>query len=252
MLLNSSDLLVRDPRHQSGLPVTRIREDQAEQNLVNSPQLYEYAANSVAGRAGTATEPDEQHHGQRGGQRGRLHGEDERSRPLTVDGEHSRDRVSTLARSGVQPGRRERDRTGARRDSTIRNTPDRAKQLQQLQTVRSLSAGETLFVEQATKATKQRLLDPAKDALLGGVIGLVIALLIVGARELFDTTVALRGGCGGRARSTGPGDHRFASPSPAYVRARRCRWAFQRRIRSVSGEYFPDLRRPRRRSSSSP
>jgi Mrp family chromosome partitioning ATPase len=187
VLLNSSDLssaiLGINPVYQDP-----NRKDQAEQNLVNSPQLYAYAANSVAGRAGTASE---------------LMSDTTASvannvvdfTAKTSDAARSQLMVNTVAtayprwRAQVS-GQAVESAIAQVRDQIQRfgSTPDRAKQLQQLQTVRSLSAGETLFVEQATDATKTTP-HPAKDSLLGGVIGLVIALLIVGARELFDTTV---------------------------------------------------------------
>jgi Mrp family chromosome partitioning ATPase len=187
VLLNSSDLssaiLGINPVYQDP-----NRKDQAEQNLVNSPQLYEYAANSVAGRAGTATE---------------LMNNTTASvannvvdfTAKTSEAARSQLMVNTVATAYPRWRAQVSSQAVASAIAQVRdeiqrfgNTPDRAKQLQQLQTVRSLSAGETLFVEQATKATKTAP-HPAKDALLGGVIGLVIALLIVGARELFDTTV---------------------------------------------------------------
>ena len=68
------------------------------------------------------------------------------------------------------------------------SSADLSKQLQQLQMVKSVTSGDTLFVERATDAAKTRP-RPVSDTILGGAIGLVIALLIVGARELFDTTV---------------------------------------------------------------
>jgi Mrp family chromosome partitioning ATPase len=187
VLLNSSDLssaiLGINPAYQDP-----NRKDQAEQNLVNSPQLYAYAASSVGGRAGTASE---------------LMAKTSASvannvvdfSAKTSDAARSQLIVNTVAtayprwRAKVS-GEAVDSAIAQVRDQIQRfgSTPDRARQLQQLQTVRSLSAGETLFVEQATKATKTTP-HPAKDSLLGGVIGLVIALLIVGARELFDTTV---------------------------------------------------------------
>jgi Mrp family chromosome partitioning ATPase len=74
----------------------------------------------------------------------------------------------------------------------IGQTADLEKQLQQLQVMKTLNSGDTLFVEQATSAAKTSP-KPARDSLLGGVLGLVIALLIIGARELFDTTVRSEG-----------------------------------------------------------
>ena len=54
--------------------------------------------------------------------------------------------------------------------------------------LKTLDSGETLFVDRATSSTKTAP-KPVIDTLLGAMIGLIIALLVVGARELFDTTV---------------------------------------------------------------
>jgi Mrp family chromosome partitioning ATPase len=54
--------------------------------------------------------------------------------------------------------------------------------------LKTLNAGETLFVDQANSAAKTTP-RPLRDSVLGAAIGLLIALLIIGARELFDTTV---------------------------------------------------------------
>jgi Mrp family chromosome partitioning ATPase len=74
------------------------------------------------------------------------------------------------------------------REASFGKTNELERQLQQLQVLKTLNAGETLFVDQADGATKTTP-RPVKDSILGGVIGLVIALLVVGARELFDTSV---------------------------------------------------------------
>jgi Mrp family chromosome partitioning ATPase len=63
-----------------------------------------------------------------------------------------------------------------------------AEQLQRLNVLRTLNSGETAIVEPALGAaqTAPRLV---RDAVLGGAIGFVVALLIAGLRELLDTRV---------------------------------------------------------------
>src|SRR4029453_19375377 len=62
------------------------------------------------------------------------------------------------------------------------------QQLQRLQVLKTLSSGDTLFVEPGGGAVKTTP-KPVSDSLLGAALGLVVALLVVGGRELFDTTV---------------------------------------------------------------
>jgi tyrosine-protein kinase len=71
--------------------------------------------------------------------------------------------------------------------STSGNAVELRKQLNTLQLLQTLSDDATL-VDRATSAAKIRP-TPVKDALLGGAIGLVVALLLVAAREAIDTKV---------------------------------------------------------------
>jgi Mrp family chromosome partitioning ATPase len=63
-----------------------------------------------------------------------------------------------------------------------------AEQLQRLNVLKTLNSGNTAIVEPAEGAaqTTPRLI---RDAVLGGLIGFVLALLIAGLRELLDTRV---------------------------------------------------------------
>ena len=179
----SSAVLGVNPAYQDP-----ARQDQAELNLVNSPQLYNYAAQRVGGRAGTGTE---------------LMAQTSASvtnnvidfRAKTSDRVRSIFLVNVIA--SAYPSWRAKV-SAASVDTAITqvknqiakggSTPELATQLQQLQVVKTLNSGDTLFVEQAASATKTSP-KPFSDSLLGGAIGLVIALLLVGGRELFDTTV---------------------------------------------------------------
>jgi polysaccharide biosynthesis transport protein len=67
------------------------------------------------------------------------------------------------------------------------NAADLRKQLDTLELMQTLNTDATV-VDQATSAGKTRP-TPVRDALLGASIGLLIALLLVAAREAIDTTV---------------------------------------------------------------
>lgn len=67
------------------------------------------------------------------------------------------------------------------------NAVDLRKQLDTLELMQTLNSDATV-VDEAGSAGKTRP-TPIKDALLGGSIGLLIALLLVAAREAIDTTV---------------------------------------------------------------
>lgn len=165
-----------------------VRQDQAEQNLVNSPQLYEYVADQAKGRLGTASE---------------LRSETSASvsnnvvsfSASTGNAERSKAVVNAVAsayptwRSQVS-GRAVDNAIAEVQAQIARNgrTADLTNKLQQLQVLKTLNSGDTLFVDQAGGATKTTP-KPVSDTLLGAMIGLIVALLIVGGRELLDTTV---------------------------------------------------------------
>jgi Mrp family chromosome partitioning ATPase len=187
VLLNSSDLssallginpVYRDP----------ARQDEAEQNLTNSPELYAYAAQRAGRGAGSAAELMANTTASVANNVVDFTGK-------TSDADRSMRIVNVVA--SAYPGWRAQvsgravDAAIAQvRDQITRvgQTPELTKQLQQLQVVKTLTSGDTLFVDQATTATKTTP-KPVSDSLLGGMIGLVIGLLLVGGRELFDTTV---------------------------------------------------------------
>lgn len=68
------------------------------------------------------------------------------------------------------------------------NDPDLAAQLSKLRVLKTLTSGNVLLVESADSATKTRP-RPVKDSLLGGFIGLFVALLVIGLREALDSKV---------------------------------------------------------------
>ena len=65
---------------------------------------------------------------------------------------------------------------------------DLASQLSKLRVLKTLTSGNVLLVESAEKSTKTRP-SPIKDSLLGGFIGLFVALLVIGVREALDSKV---------------------------------------------------------------
>jgi succinoglycan biosynthesis transport protein ExoP len=67
-------------------------------------------------------------------------------------------------------------------------TTDLRDQIRRLELLRSLSSGDVLLVEHATGAAKVRPA-PAKDALLGAILGFILALFIAAGREALDTRV---------------------------------------------------------------
>ena len=164
------------------------RVDQAEQNLVDSPDLYTYAARRAGGGPIVASELMNSVSGTVS------------NNVVNFQGTAGRDataiRAVNVVASAYPPWRAQvkgRAIDSAidqirSREASFGKTDELDRQLQQLQVLKTLNAGETLFVDQADGATKTTP-RPVKDSILGGVMGLVIALLVVGARELFDTSV---------------------------------------------------------------
>jgi Mrp family chromosome partitioning ATPase len=74
----------------------------------------------------------------------------------------------------------------APRDSVRRTTLQ--ERLDDLQLLKTLNTGNAVPVERASEAVKTSPA-PVRDSVLGGAIGLIVALLLVGAREAFDTKV---------------------------------------------------------------
>jgi Mrp family chromosome partitioning ATPase len=191
VLLNSSDLSsavlgISQPYQDP------TRKDQAEQNLIDSPELYDYAAKRAGGNAGTGP-------ALMASTSATVNNNVVSFVASTSNADRSM-RIANLVATAYPSWRakvsgRAVDAAIAQvRDQIARagRTSELLRQLQQLQVMKTLSSGETLFVEQATSATKTKP-KPFSDSLLGGALGLVIALLIVGGRELFDTTVRSEG-----------------------------------------------------------
>jgi tyrosine-protein kinase len=187
VLLNTSDL------SSAALGISQpyqdpARVDQAEQNLVDSPDLYTYAAKRAGRGPIVANELMSSVSGTVSNNVVNFKG--------TAGTAGAAVRAVNVVASAYPPWRAgvkgraidsAIDQIRTREDS-FGKTTELDRQLQQLQVLKTLNAGETLFVDQADSATKTTP-RPIRDSILGGVIGLVIALLVVGARELFDTSV---------------------------------------------------------------
>jgi Mrp family chromosome partitioning ATPase len=70
--------------------------------------------------------------------------------------------------------------------------PTLVDELNRLKVLRTLTSGNVLLVEPARSAVKTRP-SPMRDAIIGGFIGLFVALLVVAAREAIDTRVRSEG-----------------------------------------------------------
>ncbi len=164
------------------------RLDDAELSLANSPQFYDRVAERTGGSLGS------------GSAIRAVTGVSGGSNALTFSA--STDDPARAARiadavASAYPGWRG-DVIGASVDNaiaqlraqiaTVGRSTTLNDQLTRLTTFRKLISGNAILVEHARSATKTRPA-PVKDSILGASIGLVIALLLVGAREAFDTTV---------------------------------------------------------------
>jgi Mrp family chromosome partitioning ATPase len=76
--------------------------------------------------------------------------------------------------------------------STEPRDPALVEELNRLKVLRTLTSGNVLLVEHARSPVKTRP-SPIRDAIIGGFIGLFVALLVVAAREAIDTRVRSEG-----------------------------------------------------------
>jgi Mrp family chromosome partitioning ATPase len=187
VLLNTGDLssaaLGINPTYQDP-----NRLDAAEQNLANSPELYIYAAQRANGKAGTPSQL-------RDATSATVANNVVAFEAKASNADRALLMVNTVAsaypdwRAQVQ-GRTIETAINQVNSQVTRfgKTPALEQQLQRLQVLKTLSTGATLFVERGTAAVKTAP-KPVSDSLLGAALGLVVALLIVGGREFFDTRV---------------------------------------------------------------
>jgi tyrosine-protein kinase len=167
------------------------RIEQTARALADSPELYARAAKLTGRRLGSGSD---------------LHsataisGGDNNLLTFTASDDHPQDAIAiadAVARSYIGwrsdvLGRAARQaidqiRVKLQTGRTPANAADLRKQLDTLELMQTLNSDATL-VDRATSAAKTRP-TPIRDGLLGASIGLVIALLLVAAREAIDTTV---------------------------------------------------------------
>jgi succinoglycan biosynthesis transport protein ExoP len=167
--------------------------DDTEQRLASSRQLFEHVADETDGSLGSASE---------------LRGATEVSKSdatvtFSVTGTDD-DRVVRIANAvaGLYPDWRA-EVSGNAIDSAIEQVeaqlegeqtrdPSLVDELNRLRVLRTLTSGNVLLVESARGAVKTRP-SPIRDAIIGGFIGLFVALLVVAAREAIDTRVRSEG-----------------------------------------------------------
>jgi Mrp family chromosome partitioning ATPase len=167
--------------------------DDTEQRLASSRQLFAQVAENTDGSLGSASE---------------LSGATEVSKAaatvtFSVTG-NDENRVVRIANAvaGLYPEWRaevsgnaiERAIEQVEAQLDTEQTPDASlvDELNRLKVLRTLTSGNVLLVEPARGAVKTRP-SPVRDAIIGGFIGLFVALLVVAAREAIDTRVRSEG-----------------------------------------------------------
>ena len=80
----------------------------------------------------------------------------------------------------------------AQLDAEATRDPTLVEELNRLNVLKTLTSGNVLIVERSSGAIKTRP-SPIRDAIIGGFIGLFVALLVVAAREAIDTRVRSEG-----------------------------------------------------------
>jgi Mrp family chromosome partitioning ATPase len=161
--------------------------DQTEQALADSPQLYQYAAGR-APKLGTADDLAAATSASKSGSTITFNATSSNSaRAVQI--------VNQVANSypawRAAVAGRSIDRAIALLQTQLRQSgtnPDLAAQLSKLRVLKTLNSGNVLLVESADSAVKTRP-RPVKDSLLGGFIGLFVALLVIGLREALDSKV---------------------------------------------------------------
>jgi len=186
VLLPSSDLTSTLAGIQP-VYVDPTRQDEAEQNLASAPQLYDQAALAAKGRYGTGTD---------------LRSETSVSvgNNIVAFSSTTSDHAKAIAIANLLASTYPTFRSninGKAIDTAISKIRAQVKagsgsalndQLQRLNVLKTLNTGKTMLVERALGAAQ---IAPRfkRDAVVGAAIGLVVALLLAGLRELLDTRV---------------------------------------------------------------
>jgi Mrp family chromosome partitioning ATPase len=98
-----------------------------------------------------------------------------------ITGEAVRRAIEQVRAQLAEPGE-----TGA--DTTTGNREALERELDRLEVLETLSSGGATLIERADSAAKTSP-SPIRDTLFGGALGFIVALLIAGAREAFNTRV---------------------------------------------------------------
>src|SRR5262249_13972625 len=163
--------------------------DQTEKALANSPQLFQQAANANGGSIGSPASLEKATHVSKNGT----------TISFSATGSNP-DRVVRVANAvaNAYPAWRANVASAAIQNAISQiqtqlrgagsSRPDLVTQLNRLKVLRTLTSGNVLLVEPATDATKTRP-RPLRDSVIGGLIGLFVALLVIAAREALDTRV---------------------------------------------------------------
>ena len=190
ILLSSTDLAASLAGIQS-VYVDPERRDDAEANLANSPPLYDFTARRAGGTLGTG--PD-------------LAAATSASADnnvvkfvATSDNPRGARSVANAVTSSY-PAWRAKILGNAidialedlQAQSTTGASGDLADELRRLQLQKTLITSDTLLVTPATSASKTTP-NVSRDTMLGATLGLIVAFLIAGARELFNTRIRSEG-----------------------------------------------------------
>ena len=163
--------------------------DDTEKALANSPQLFEQASIATGGSIGSAASLEKSTHVSKNGT----------TISFSAAGSNP-DRVVAVANAVAHayPAWRANVASAAIQSAISQiqtqlrgagsSRPDLVDQLNRLKVLKTLTSGNVLLVVPATDATKTR---PrlVRDSVIGGLIGLFVALLVIAAREALDTRV---------------------------------------------------------------
>lgn len=169
--------------------VDPARQDEAERNLASAPQLYAFASAATSGRYGSGAHMQSVTSVSASNNVVSFSAVTKNASDAVrivnaVADAYPRWRVTVYART-IQVAIsqvRAQLKGGSAGNATLNG------QLQKLELLKTVNSGDTLYTVPADGAAKVSP-RPYRDAALGGAIGLVIAFLMVGLRELLDTRV---------------------------------------------------------------
>ena len=169
--------------------VDPTRQDQAESNLAQAPRLYSLASATTGGRYGSGAHMQSVTTASASNNVVSFSATTRNASEAigivnAVARVYPKWRSSVFA-SSIQVAINQltaRLKSGAAGNSTLTD------QLQRLKLLKTVNSGDALFAVRAEGAAKVSP-RPIRDAALGGAIGLLVAFLVVGLRELLDTRV---------------------------------------------------------------